>query len=87
MKTISIRELHEKTGDWVRRTAEHGEIIITDRGKTLAKILPESGRKKAPYFSNRKTSAAFRMLLVKGKLRGGADSTQRISEDRDKSVS
>jgi prevent-host-death family protein len=87
MKTISIRELHEKTGDWVRRAAEHGEIIITDRGKPLAKILPESGRKEAPYFSNRRTSAAFRKLLAQGKLRGGADSTQIISEDRDRSAS
>jgi antitoxin (DNA-binding transcriptional repressor) of toxin-antitoxin stability system len=87
MKTISIRELHEKTGAWVRQAAKHGEILITDRGKTLAKILPESGRKKIPYFSNRRMSAAFRKLLAQGKLRGGMDSTQSISEDRDRSAS
>jgi prevent-host-death family protein len=84
MKTISIRELHEKTGEWVRQAAEQGEIYITDRGKILAKILPESDRKEVPYFSSRKASAAFSLLIKQGKLRGGQDSTQSISEDRDR---
>src|SRR5205085_1606603 len=41
MKTISIRQLHEKTGEWVRKAERHGEIIITDRGEPIAKIIPE----------------------------------------------
>ena len=40
MKTVSIRELHEKTGDWVRRSAKLGAITITDRGKPIARIEP-----------------------------------------------
>jgi prevent-host-death family protein len=84
MKTISIRELHEKTGALVREAAEYGEILVTDRGKAVAKILPETERKDAPYFSNRKVSSAFRKLLDRGKLQGGADSTIIISEDRDR---
>jgi antitoxin (DNA-binding transcriptional repressor) of toxin-antitoxin stability system len=48
MKVISIRELHDKTGEWIREAAEHGEILATNRGKTVAKILPDTGRKDTP---------------------------------------
>jgi len=40
MKTISIRELHEKTGDWVRRSVTLGAITVTDNGKVIAQIIP-----------------------------------------------
>jgi prevent-host-death family protein len=83
MKMISIRELHEKTGEWIREAAEYGEILVTNRGKTIAKILPETDRKDAPYFSNRRMSSAFRKLLDRRKLQGGTDSTLVISEDRE----
>ena len=81
MKTISIRELHEKTGEYVRKVAEAGEIYVTDRGKTVAKIVPEHEKAEAPYFARRKPNRAFRKIM--DKLQGGTDSTQTISEDRD----
>lgn len=87
MKTISIRELHERTGEWIRRAAKHGEIFVTNRGKTVAKILPEADRQDIPYFSRRRVSPAFRRLLDRGRLQGGTDSTQSISEDRDRFAS
>jgi antitoxin (DNA-binding transcriptional repressor) of toxin-antitoxin stability system len=42
MKTISIRELHHKTGEWVRSAARFGEIHVSERGKTIAKIVPQA---------------------------------------------
>ena len=87
MKTISIRELHEKTGEWVRRADKHGEILVTDRGKPVAKILPQAAQRETPYFSARRLSPAFRGLIERGKLRGGTDSTQIISEERDRRIS
>ncbi len=87
MKTISIRELHEKTGEWIRKVDKHGEIYVTDRGKTVARILPQANQSVRPYFSHRKISAAFGKLLVRGRLRGGTDSTQMISEDRERPIS
>ena len=87
MKIISIRELHEKTGEWIREAAEHGEILVTNRGKAVAKILPDTDRKEAPYFSNRRMSSAFRKLQGRGKFQGGTDSTLIISKDRDRSES
>ncbi len=36
MKTISIRELHERTGHWVRTAHREGAITVTDRGRRIA---------------------------------------------------
>jgi prevent-host-death family protein len=83
MKTISIRELHEKTGHWVRRAAATGEIVVTDRGQTIARIVPQPPQNEIPYFARRKMSPEFKRLWDSGKLRGGTDSTQIISEDRE----
>ena len=40
MKTISIRELHLKTGQWVRHAASRGLIVVTDRGRRIAALQP-----------------------------------------------
>ena len=40
MKTISIRELHLKTGEWVRHAASRGPIVVTDRGRRVAALQP-----------------------------------------------
>lgn len=83
MDKISIRELHRRTGKHIRRAAEVGEIYITDRGKTVAKIVPEEEPPRTPYFAHRKLTPAFRKLMEAGTLRGGTDSTTIISQDRD----
>jgi len=40
MKTISIRELHLKTGRWVRHAASRGPIVVTDCGRRVAALQP-----------------------------------------------
>src|SRR5580693_6506232 len=42
MKTVTIRELHAKTGELVRDASRHGHILVTDNGRTIAKIVPET---------------------------------------------
>ena len=86
MKTISIRELHERTGEYVRKAAEAGEIFVTDRGKTVAKIVPQHDKPETPYFARRLLTPAFQKLMTSGKLRGGTDSTKIVSEDRDRPI-
>jgi prevent-host-death family protein len=86
MKRISIRELHEKTGEYVRKAADAGEIYVTDRGKIVAKIVPQQELPQTPYFARRKLTPAFRKLMKSGKLRGGGDSTRIVSEDRDRPI-
>ena len=84
MKTISIRELHAKTGEYVRKVAEAGEIYVTDRGKTVAKLVPQQPETEVPYFARRKLTPAFKKIMHK--LKGGTDSTIAISEDRDREI-
>jgi antitoxin (DNA-binding transcriptional repressor) of toxin-antitoxin stability system len=84
MKAISLRELHERTGEWVRKVGQLGEIQVTDRGQPIAKIVPQTREPEVPYFARRKLTPAFRKLMASGKLRGGTDSTTVVSEDRDR---
>jgi prevent-host-death family protein len=86
MKTITIRQLHEKTGEYIRSAAETGEIYVTDRGKTIARIVPEEDRPGTPYFARRHLTPAFRKLTKSGKLGKPPDSTFIVSEDRDRPI-
>jgi antitoxin (DNA-binding transcriptional repressor) of toxin-antitoxin stability system len=85
MKTITIRELHTRTGQWVRKAAQHGQIFVTDHGQIVARIFPEAKIAAIPYFARRKfISHAFRKLVESGRLgQGGIDSTIMISEGRE----
>lgn len=40
MKSISVRELHLRTGWWVRHAASGGAVVITDRGRGVAALHP-----------------------------------------------
>jgi antitoxin (DNA-binding transcriptional repressor) of toxin-antitoxin stability system len=84
MKTITIRELHRNTGEWVRKAARFGEIHVSERGKTIAKIVPQPSQPEIPYFARRKLNPQFRRIMRR--LRGGTDITQIISEDRDRPI-
>ncbi len=86
MKTITIRELHARTGRLVREVGKHGQILVTDRGRTVAKLVPESGEPRIPYFARRKTTAAFSKLDASGRTGRGTDSTIALSEDREDRV-
>jgi prevent-host-death family protein len=79
MKTITIRELHYRTGELVREASRHGEICITDHGRVVARILPL----ELPNVARRKPSAAFKKFDNSGKTGQGTDSTISISEDRE----
>ena len=82
MKSISIRELHEKTGEWVRRSEKLGTITVTDRGKAVARIVPVEANVAVNPFAARKLRRGY--TRMHGSLKGGTDSTQSISEDRDR---
>ena len=86
MKTVTIRELHAKTGELVREASRHGKILVTDNGRTIAKIIPETEGTGVPYFSQRKPSTAFSRLDESGKTGRGTDVTRLISEDREDRV-
>jgi len=73
--TVSIRDLHARTGHFVRKAAEM-PVIITDNGKPVAQIerLNKSREKvavspKHSYWANRKLRPGFKKLVESGALR------------------
>lgn len=74
MKTISIRDLHARTGYWVRLANQEGPIAVTDRGRRVA-ILADSVivAEPAKAFPRRDRARLPATTL---------DSTSLLSEDR-----
>lgn len=84
MATITLNELHEHTEQWLRGVEAYREIIVTDKGRPVARIQPIAPDEKsasANPFLNRKLLPGFAELQAR--LHGGTDSTQMISEDRE----
>ncbi len=79
---IPIRELHARTGHYVRLASRETEVIITENGKPSARItplaFPESSPK--PLGKRRDVLAAYRKALSSGKLTSSKDSTLELRE-------
>ena len=43
---VGIRELRADLSRWLKRVREGDEIVVTDRGKAVARIVPVSGERK-----------------------------------------
>jgi prevent-host-death family protein len=81
MKTISIKELHDKTGQWLRRVQAEGEVIITERGTPVARMLPPVKRPAGSAFAKRKLLRGVARLIERPI--GGPGSAAIISAMRD----
>ena len=74
MKSVSIRELHEHTGQLVRQ-AQKEPVIVTDRGQQVAVLKPiTAAEMSGKPFPKRKVSSLPKVNV---------DSTDYISEERD----
>ena len=82
MKTISLKELHERTGAWVRKAAELGAIVVTERGKPLVRLVAIVDVTKTNPFRVRRLRPGYARL--RGKLGRGTDSAAILSEDRER---
>ena len=82
MKTISLKELHARTGAWVRRAVELGAIVVTDRGKPLVRLEAIVDAPPTSPFRVRRLRPGYARL--RGKLGRGTDSAAIIAEDRDR---
>jgi len=79
MERIGIRDLHKRTGDWVRRVARGEGVIVTDRGRPAASLVPFRERDSGRSFRERVLLPEFDALpAVAG------DSTVEVSDDRDR---
>ena len=81
--TISIRDLHARTGHFVRKAAEM-PVIVTDNGKPVAEIsgpaLSDGKKTKALAWASRPLIASYAKLARK--RIGGTDSAQIVAEER-----
>ena len=80
MKTISIRELHTRTGHYVRRAATE-PITVTDRGEVVARLVPVT-EPAGLTFARRRLRPGFKRLQDGPLIE--VDSGRLISEDRDR---
>lgn len=83
---IPIRELHARTGHFVRKAAGNMRVIITDNGKPIAQLQPlgveADDQPKRPKWKDRVLLPGYAAIM--NEPVGGTDSTQIISEDRDR---
>ena len=77
MTTITIRDLHMKTGQWVRAAARGKRgLLVLDRGRPAARLVPAED-KAGVDFSERKLVRGFDRLPELS-----ADSARLLEEDR-----
>ena len=79
MITITIRDLHMKTGDWVRKAALRDGIVVLDRKQPIARIIPFSEADTGKSFAERPLVKGFARMP-----RREMDSARFISDDRDR---
>jgi len=79
MEQIRIRDLHMNTGKWVRRAARGEGVVITERGRPVASLIPVEEGHATRSFRERHVLPEFDALP---EISG--DTTACISEDRDR---
>ena len=79
---IPIRELHARTGHYIRLASHDTEVIITENGKPAARITPLqlTDPSSQTLGERRKLLPAFQAALLAGKLKSDTDSTSRLQE-------
>ena len=82
MKEISIRELHRRTGVWVRSARKYGSILVRDRNIPVAKLVPVSGEPSENLFEDWKPLKKFAVAL--DRAIGGTPVEDIIGQDRDR---
>lgn len=79
MVRITIRDLHMKTGDWVRKAAHAGNIVVMDRSRPVAKLVPYTTGDEGKSFADRPLVKGFA-----GLPESRHDSTRYLAEDRER---
>jgi antitoxin (DNA-binding transcriptional repressor) of toxin-antitoxin stability system len=82
MKEISIRELHRRTGAWVRSARKYGSILIRDRHRPVARLTPATDEPEVNRFETWKPKRRFAAALDRPV--GGRPVEDVVSEDRDR---
>jgi len=86
--TVTVRQLHARTGHYLRKASKNLRVIVTDNGKPVVELKPlaPEAESEVPYFARRKLRPAFKKMQEEGAFTprpGSRDVTDLISEDRD----
>ncbi|MBL4774624.1 MAG: type II toxin-antitoxin system Phd/YefM family antitoxin [Mariprofundus sp.] len=73
MKAISIRDMRSELGHLDQLIESEGEVIVTKRGKPIARLLPVQGSRRMP------DHASLRAQMPKLSI----SSARLVREDRD----
>ena len=82
---VSVRELHARTGHYIRKAAGRQRVIVTDHGKPIAELAPFRQERETPFFARRVLRPDFQKASEAGAFRPSAqhrDITELISEGR-----
>lgn len=83
---IPVRELHARTGHYIRKVNENLRIVVTDRGRPVAEIqILDKGEVARRKWRDRVLLPEFKKVMKK--RIGGTGSSQIVSEDRDRGAS
>jgi prevent-host-death family protein len=82
MKEISIRELHRRTGEWVRKARKYGVILVRDRNVPVAKLVPVSNEPSENRFEKWRPLKKFAAALDRPV--GGTPVEDIIGQDRNR---
>ena len=82
MKEISIRELHRKTGTWVRSARRYGTILVRDRNVPVATLTPVTEAPAVNRFEGWRPLKKFASAINRSV--GGTPLADFVSEDRDR---
>lgn len=82
MKEISIRELHRRTGAWVRGARKYGAILVRDRNVPVATLTPVADEPVVNRFEKWRPLKKFAAAL--DRRIGGPRVETLINEDRDR---
>lgn len=77
------RRYEDEDGHGFAAAARFDELVVTERGRPIATIVPYREPPSGNSFKTRKLRPGYAALL--GRLRGGTDSATIVSEDRDRS--
>ena len=50
MRTVGLKILKNKLSEYVRLAAAGETIVITDRGRSVAEIVPHTPKRASPHF-------------------------------------
>jgi prevent-host-death family protein len=83
MEEVGIRALKQNASEVVARAASGEEIIVTDRGRPVAKLTPLVGSRLAQMISSGVARPARRRLVGLPAPKPGPSVAEAVAADRD----